>query len=249
MWVGRPTHLELVGLLTAGVTIAALCAALGALSYVGGATVFRDSEAYADRMRECQSTSLSQLGFSGASKPDLPTLKSVTDHCFNYILYADELGESNITRGMYIHQRYENNVILFMVVLITFSGVGLAGLQLLTSYNLATTTRAAVVANAAARSEAATTGAAAQGGEGDAAGKVVADASEVALEHGKLTVRSSVTGVIIIALSFAFFFVYVVSVYSVRVPADPQETVATNSAATNATQQAPLGGNGPPPPN
>ena len=247
MSVGRLTRLEIVALLAAGVTIASLCAALCALSYVGGATVFRDSELYADRMNDCQTASLSQLGFSGASKPDLPTLKNVTDHCFNYILYADELGESNITRGMYIHQRYENNVILFMVVLITFSGVGLAELQLLTSYNLATTTRAAVVADAAARRQAGAAGA--SGGEGEAASKAVADVSEVALEHGKLTVRSSVTGVIIIALSFAFFFVYVVSVYSVRVPADPQEAAATNSAAANATQQTSLGGNGPPPPN
>lgn len=242
---GRTIRIELAALVSAAVTIAALCAGLGALSYVSAATTFHDSEAYADRMRDCQTTSLGQLGL-GAGKPDLPTLRGITDHCFNYILYADELGESNITRGMYIHQRYENNVILFMVVLITFSGVGLAGLQLMTSYNLATTTRAAVDAHVEARREG--IAAPAQGDGGDAAGKTAADVSEVALAHGKLTVRSSVTGVIIIALSFAFFFVYVVSVYSVRVPADPQESSATNApAAVNATVQAPNGGNGPPP--
>ena len=76
---------------------------------------------------------------------------------------------------------------LWMVVSITIAGVILAGLQLWATYRLA------------------------------AAGSgTLADGGEVTMEHNRLVVRSSVVGVIILALSFAFFALYVLYVYRLQ---------------------------------
>jgi len=40
--------------------------------------------------------------------------------------------------------------------------------------------------------------------------------SEVALESGRLSLKSSITGAVILALSFAFFMVYVIWIYSIH---------------------------------
>jgi hypothetical protein len=153
---------------------------------------------------------------------------------------------------MYIHQRYENNVILFMVVLITLSGVGLAGVQLMTSYKLAEGGHAMATA---AKQTAVTAAAAAPAVTPPAATPAQSgDISEVWLEQGKLTIRSSVTGLVVLALSLAFFFIYVAMVYTIKIPADPApaDTPSASSAptapATPAAPAAPLprGGNGPP---
>jgi hypothetical protein len=94
--------------------------------------------------------------------------------------------EQAIRNENFVFQRYENKIIMLMVVSVTISGVILAGLQLLGSYK---------IASAAKRSM-------------DAAG-------EVNLGFNNLSVKSSVVGVIILAISFAFFLVYVLYVYTI----------------------------------
>ncbi len=74
-----------------------------------------------------------------------------------------------------------------MVVVITFSGVVLAGLQLLGSYRLAKLGRAAF-----------------------------GDGGEATITASSVAVKSSVVGVVILAISFAFFLVFVLDVYTIR---------------------------------
>jgi len=75
-----------------------------------------------------------------------------------------------------------------MVVLITISGVVLAGVQLLASYKLALA------------------------GHGGLAGA----GSEIHYSASSVSFKSSVIGLTILALSFAFFLVFVIYVYELR---------------------------------
>lgn len=201
--------------------------AVVAFGYVQSATTFHDSESYAQRMKSCEADALRAIGKPAGQNPDIALLSDTSDYCYNDILNADRLSESTITRGMYIHQRYENNVILFMVVLITLSGVVLAALQMWTSYNLAATGH--------------------HQGEG---------ATELTIEQGRLAVKSSVTGLVVLVLSLAFFALYVVKVYMIQPDASAgpanaapaQAATPAPAAPTGTTAQPESGGGlGPPP--
>lgn len=126
------------------------------------------------------------------------------------LLYEEQV----IRNENFVFQRYENTVIMLMVVSITISGVILAGLQLLGSYKLAS------------------------------AGKApFADAGEVTIDTHSLAVKSSVVGVIILAISFAFFLVFVLYVYTftsgstaaAAAPAPPPQSVPQSRNSDAAT--------------
>jgi hypothetical protein len=125
--------------------------------------------------------------------------------CGNQIFNGLYLDDYLIRRQKFMQQALDERVNLWLVVTITFSGVLLATLQLLLSYKLATDR-----------------------------GHDFAKDSELAIEAGKNSLKSSITGVLILALSLAFFMIYVVYIYSIRelpfdrpvnlqTPAEPQE--------------------------
>jgi len=189
-------------------------AALAALSvivfgYLQGATTFRDSETYQQRVLECQDRAFHRLPQTTQDAATVELLERVSEFCYDDQRRTNQLSESNIRRGLYIHQRYENNVILFMVVLITLAGAALAGVQLLTSYNLAAT------------------------------GHLMGDgATDLTLEQGKLSIKSSVTGLIVLALSLGFFGIYIFQVYAVLPSADAKDVPVSRAAAPNAPAPA-----------
>lgn len=76
---------------------------------------------------------------------------------------------------------------MWMVVAITLSGVALAGLQLVAGYKLAAAGKAAFE----------------QGGQ-------------LSIEHSKISLGSSVTGLMILAISLVFFIVFVTKVYLIQ---------------------------------
>ncbi len=201
--------------------LAILAVALTAYGYVQAVTTFRDSESYAQRMLDCDARAQKAVTLPADPQQRMVLLNTISDYCFNDILNADHLGESNIRRGMFIHQRYENNVILFMVVAITLAGVALAGLQLLTSYNLAATGHGA--------------------GDGP---------TELSLEQGRLSIKSSVTGLIVLGVSLAFFVIYVAQVYAIKPTESGDRTQAAaptpeSAATTSLPPMEAGGGNGP----
>ncbi|HJS88044.1 MAG TPA: hypothetical protein VJ779_21540 [Acetobacteraceae bacterium] len=117
----------------------------------------------------------------------MPALREAYDFCSKVVATEFLTKEQIIRNAGFADQRYENCVLLIMVVTITISGVVLAGLQLLGSYRLAKDGRAEF------------------GGSGEASVSV----------HS-VAVKSSVVGVVILAISFAFFLVFVVDVYTIR---------------------------------
>lgn len=118
---------------------------------------------------------------------------------FCYHLEAAELvmTEQSIRNGNFVFQRYQNYVVLWMVVVVTVSGVLLAGLQLLASYRLAATGRGSL-----------------------------SDGGTVNLRPDNVVVNSSVIGVVILTISFAFFLVYVVYVYTIHEPGGTSTPIA-----------------------
>jgi hypothetical protein len=120
--------------------------------------------------------------------------------------------EQAVSRDTYIFQRSENVALMVMVIVITVSGVALAGVQLITSYRLALL------------------------GRDGAAGEPTA--SELRYDHGSVVVKSSVVGVLILAISFAFFMVFVIYVYTIREAGSPVTGIASavrsGAAATSS---------------
>jgi len=133
---------------------------------------------------------------------------------------ARRLGEEqHIRADNLIFQRFENNVLMWMVVSITIAGVLLAGAQLWASYMLAKSGRGALV----------------EGGSVD-------------LSKDKLAVQSSVVGVIVLAVSFAFFLVFVLYVYTfhgpdekkTRTAEEPPRQVSSEPLQPSPTPPAPV---------
>jgi hypothetical protein len=75
-----------------------------------------------------------------------------------------------------------------MVVILTLSGVALAALQLAAAYALAKATGS----------------------------DSLQDQQEFSIEKGKLVLRSSITGLFILIISFAFFYVYILHVFTIK---------------------------------
>jgi hypothetical protein len=121
------------------------------------------------------------------SSPDAVAYAAVWRLCGEQIYDVDALDDFAIRREKFTQQTLDERVILFLVVAITLSGVCLAGLQLLASYKLAARRRL----------------------------KFTED-STLSLEHDKVSLRSSVTGLMILVVSLGFFIIYVKWVYTIR---------------------------------
>lgn len=118
-------------------------------------------------------------------KPNIDLYRDLAAHCYVQVRGEAHLIDFNIRRLNLINQQIDGRVILGMVVAITVSGVMLAALQLLYAFRLASA------------------------GKGE-----FGQSQELTLEQNKISVKSSVTGLMIFVISFAFFMVYVVWVYT-----------------------------------
>jgi hypothetical protein len=122
--------------------------------------------------------------------------------CYSIILSQLKIDQEKVIRDNYLFQRNENVVLLYMTVLITLSGVALAGLQLLASYKLASLGRA----------------------------ESLSGGGEITYSTQGVSFKSSVVGLMILAMSFAFFLVFIVYVYSFQYPPDNSKPAAQNAA-------------------
>jgi hypothetical protein len=138
-------------------------------------------------------------------------LSDLSGLCFKN-LYNQTLLEDFLARqGPYKQQLYLDVILLWMVVFITISGILLSGLQLLTSYRLAL------------------------------AKKPDNTKGELIVQSNRLTLRSSVVGLFILALSLLFFIIYVYGVYTIK-PAKDDSIENLHSISYGST-----GGIGKPP--
>ena len=121
--------------------------------------------------------------------PSLDDIKQSTAACYS-IIYEQRALDEFSARALAFKQQYEaNQVLLWMVVCITVSGVILAGFQLFASYKVAV-----------------------------ASGNTVGQNTELTVARNQIAIKSSVTGLSIMVLSFAFFLVFVRYVYKIDDP-------------------------------
>lgn len=152
-------------------------------------------------------------------KPDLPLLRGIGDYCYAQAYNEFMLRDFDLRRDKFARQDYDEKIMLWMVVAITIAGVLLAGLQILASYRLAASGR----------------------------GEFERD-SEVALEKSRISVKSSVTGLLILTVSFAFFMVFVIWVYTFKEDKVAYPSGGSAPAGTSAAlRDLGVGGLGPSP--
>ncbi|WP_148043053.1 hypothetical protein [Methylocystis hirsuta] len=133
-------------------------------------------------MTQCTSETLAQLDLKQPPTPAI--LRQSVDYCYSLMHSQELLKDFAIRKLNFIQQYHANEILLWMVVIITLSGVALAGLQVLASYRLAESNNQAPATN-----------------------------DEISLQRDRIVLKSSVTGLFILLLSFAFFLVFVLYVY------------------------------------
>lgn len=146
-------------------------------------------------MTECTGKILDRLKLK--DPPSLEDIKRSTEICYSLLREQGLLKDFSVRALNYEQQYRSNGILLWMVVVITISGVILAGLQLLASYRLAV-----------------------------ASGSNVGADSQLTLARDQIALKSSVTGLAVMLLSFAFFLVFVRYVYKIEDIGDPNQPVA-----------------------
>lgn len=176
-------------------SIFALCVAAysSAVTYYDGHTVASSSA-----IDDCATKLLSELPnprITAEVDPELFTINlKAWRVCAEKLRLGDQLQRARIVDMAYLDQFFAGRISLYVVVLITLSGVAFAGFQLWSAFRLSPI------------SSSATQGAAEHG---------LALDSTFSVEMGKISVKSSISGVVILVISFAFFFVYIEKVYTI----------------------------------
>ncbi|UEM05739.1 hypothetical protein JL101_009985 [Skermanella rosea] len=130
--------------------------------------------------------------------------------CISVVFNESALNDYKIRKTKFERQYYAEGVTLWMVVSITISGVMLAALQLMASYRLALNGKDSFSQD-----------------------------SNIALEQGKVSLKSSITGLFILIISFAFFLVYVLYIYTIsdaeleKPKLSPSQVVSASVGANN----------------
>lgn len=107
--------------------------------------------------------------------------------CIEEVSRHLELNDFQIRRMKFFSQYYAEKVSLWMVVFVTVAGVFLSAFQLWTSYTIAKST----------------------------AGQSTED-HEITLETGRIIIKSSAIGLMVLFTSLAFFLVFVINVYKLE---------------------------------
>ena len=162
-------------------------------------------------MSQCVTDTVSLVGPKNSSTAE--TLREALDHCYSLIRAQGLLSDFAIRKLNFFQQYRANGILMWMVVAVTIFGVLLAALQLLASYNLAIANKTSLDV-----------------GDG-----------QITLKHNQIALRSSITGLFILLISFCFFLVFVFYVHRL----EPLVERADRGAAIVPT--LPMGGLGPPP--
>lgn len=173
-----------VGLLAFSMAIAIFLAYRGRVETDNLQAPAKPEQVLSDETRRLDSCVDRTLHIVTVGRPSVYCFNAVWRLCDAELFNVDQLSDFRLRKEKFTRQDLDERVILVLVVTITASGVLLAGLQLLGSFKLATRDRAKF-----------------------------AEESSLSLERDKISLKSSVTGLLILMISFLFFFVYVKWVY------------------------------------
>lgn len=142
------------------------------------------STAQEERIAACKKETLNELQLKNIGIQELNGIQTL---CFVRIGEEDELSEYGIRRGAYLIQQSETTVLMWMVVIITISGVVLAAMQLIASYKLVSAGKAAM-----------------------------GQETTMSVEAHKFSISSSVSGILILVVSLGFFYIFTIEIYTIR---------------------------------
>jgi hypothetical protein len=171
------------------------------------------------RVSSCREALLNQTRVANQVL-DLSQATAAHRLCYEEVNEEDMLVDYSIRKSAYLNQQKQTTVLLWMVVAITLSGVMLAGVQLIAGYRLAS------------------------------AGKAAFDGGgTIDIEKNKLSLKSSVTGLVILAISLVFFYLFVHEVYLIREQGVVGHPPVTSGAGMSGLTPGPFinGGVGAPP--
>ncbi|MFM0078792.1 hypothetical protein P0D72_07860 [Paraburkholderia sediminicola] len=139
------------------------------------------------KLTSCYDRAFARLG---KATTEIDTLKQVSKFCFDESGYAYDETEWEVRRGAYEQSQTQSDAILRLVEGMTWGGIVLAGLQLAFVFALSWRER-----------------------------KLLADATKLTAESSKETSKlyfsSSVVGLTLLVITFAFFYLYIHNVYPV----------------------------------
>lgn len=134
---------------------------------------------------------------------DIQTIDAISAHCLTLVSSVYRLEDYDVRRSAFYEQYSETTFLLWLVICITVSGIILAAVQLVTAYRLSI-----------------------------ALGENVGEQTQLTIDTKRLSVRSTVSGLIILAMSFAFFLVYVIYIY-------PLEDTGSSNPSPSAINSSP----------
>lgn len=140
-----------------------------------------------------------QIGTLRPERLDTDLIGTLVRLCYSQIHGQGLLNDFQIRRAQFLHHYQAQAVILWMLVAITISGVILAGIQLVASYRLAAIDRTSLE-----------------------------HGTEVMLQQDKISLKSSFVGLAILAISLAFFALFVFKVFKLE-ETNPDRTVPAQS--------------------
>ncbi|RXH12334.1 hypothetical protein EAS56_17655 [Bradyrhizobium guangzhouense] len=149
-------------------------------------------------MTQCVTDTLALFNQKNAPTPEVA--RDAREHCYSLIQAQGLLSDFAIRRLSFFQQYRANAVLMWMVVSVTLAGVVLAGLQLWASYRLAADNRSGSYSSSA----------------------------ELTLARDRLVLKSSITGLFILVISFCFFLVFVFYVYKIEPMADQNNSISSS---------------------
>jgi hypothetical protein len=133
------------------------------------------------------STCVEKRATSAIQTANMPLAREHLTICIEEVSRHLELNDFQIRRMKFFSQYYAEKVSLWMVVFVTVAGVFLSAFQLWTSYTIAKLS----------------------------AGQST-DSHELTLETGRIIIKSSAIGLMVLFTSLAFFLVFVINVYKLE---------------------------------
>ena len=147
-------------------------------------------------MSQCVTDTLSSFGLRNPLTAE--ALRDARDHCYSLIQAQGLFNDFAIRKLNFFQQYRANGVLMWMVITVTFSGIFLAGLQLWASYHLARANKKSLN---------------------------VSD-GQLILKRDQLVLKSSITGLFILLISFCFFLVFVFYVYRLDTTNDHANSIS-----------------------
>jgi hypothetical protein len=172
-------------------------------------------------MTDCETRAKKDAVFGDQLNVD--KLNEITSYCYSFLRSQQLLNDYNIRRAVFGEQIYMSRILLWMVVIITFSGTTFAGLQLFATYNFATKELATGTPSGAVTRR-----------DGD---------SEIIVAKDRVVLRTSVIGLIVMVLSLAFFLIFVLYIFKFY-ETDVDRGVVNSDETTETTPNLAPGGPG-----